>query len=55
MNRYRLPGVLGRGGHTRFDGLRSLVEQVQPRWVFQTHDEDKHAGVDSQTGSDRRV
>ena len=43
LNRYRLPAFLGGVVTPGLDGLRPLVEQVQPRWVIQTHDEDKHA------------
>ena len=43
FNRYRLPAVLGGVVTPGLEGLRRLVEQLRPRCVIQTHDEDKHA------------
>ena len=43
FNHFRLPTVLGGDVTPGLAGLRPLVERLDPDWVTQTHDEDKHA------------
>lgn len=43
FNRYQLPSILGGLVSPGLNGLKTLVEEIQPTVVLRTHDEDKHA------------